>query len=245
MGKMIHRDPFTTLREKWSEVPAGQERISTQYLLDFSEDKLLEKWQAIHSQATIGPAFNVRGWYHLLYKDILLGKKVMDVGSGLGIDGITFAQHGARMTFVDIVESNLTLIKRICRILNLTQVDFCYMEDISSLTTLPNDYDVIWCQGSLLNAPFEIIHAEAKEILKHLPVGGRWIELTYPKERWVREGKIPFEQWGKKTDGGAPWVEWYDLNKLMDRLSPAEFDVILHFNFHNNDFNWFDLIRKQ
>jgi len=123
MEKTIHHDPFTVLRKKWSEVPAGQTRISTEYLLDFSEQKLLEKWQAIRSQATTRPAFHVRGWYHLLYKDILRSKKVMDVGSGLGIDGITFAQHGARMTFVDIVESNLTLLERICRILNLTHVD--------------------------------------------------------------------------------------------------------------------------
>ena len=75
--------------------------------------------------------------------------------------------------------------------------------------------------------------------------GGRWIELAYPKARWERDGKMPFEQWGGKTDGGAPWVEWYDLDKVLARLYPAKFDVILHFNFHNDDFSWFDLIRKQ
>ncbi len=40
--------------------------------------------------------------------------------------------------------------------------------------------------------------------LKHWPVGGRWIELAYPKSRWVRDGKMPFDRLGKKTDGGAP-----------------------------------------
>lgn len=236
---------FEKLREKWDEVPSGKDKRSkTKKLLELSNEKLLEFWFRSRLDATIETAFEVRGWYHILYKDILRGKKVMDVGSGLGIDGITFAQHGARMTFVDIVESNLTLLNRICRILNLTNVDFCYLKDISSLSTLPNDYDVIWCQGSLINAPFDFIRTEVHELLKHLPVGGRWIELAYPKARWEREGKMPFEQWGQKTDGGSPWVEWYDLNKLMSRFSPVGFDVIIHFNFHNNDFNWFDLIRR-
>jgi hypothetical protein len=40
-------------------------------------------------------------------------------------------------------------------------------------------------------------------------------------------------------------MEWYDLSRLRERLRPAEFDVILSFNFHNDDFNWFDLIRRK
>lgn len=83
-------------------------------------------------------------------------------------------------------------------------------------------------------------------MLRHLPVGGRWIELAYPRERWEREGRMPFSEWGKITDGeGTPWMEWYDLDRLRARLRPAEFDVVLHFNFHHDDFNWFDLIRRK
>jgi hypothetical protein len=46
------------------------------------------------------------------------------------------------------------------------------------------------------------------------------------------------------TDGGAPWVEWYDLTKLHAVLEPARFDTVLYFEFHNSDFNWFDLLRR-
>ena len=99
------------------------------------------------------------------------------------------------------------------------------------------------CQGSLINAPFEVIRQECQELLRHLPVGGRWIELAYPKARWVREGSLPFEQWGDKTDGGAPWMEWYDQAKLQAALAPARFETVLYLDFHNNDFNWFDLLR--
>ena len=237
--------PFTLLRKKWKKVPAANDRISTERLLLLPDKELLELWQNIREEATTGPAFGVRGWYHLIYKNILCNKQVMDVGSGLGIDGITFAQYGARITFVDVVESNILLLKRLCKLLGLTNLDFCYMEDIGSLSALPTDYDVIWCQGSLINAPFNVIRQEAQELLKHLPVAGRWIELAYPKIRWERDGKLPFHRWGEKTDGGAPWIEWYDLEKIMNRLCPAKFDVVLHFNFCNDEFNWFDLIRRQ
>jgi hypothetical protein len=241
--KTIWEKPFDLLRKKWHEVPAGDDRLTTSQLLLLPDKELLDKWSQIRVNATSGASFDVRGWYHLLYCDIFNGKKVMDVGSGLGIDGITFAEHDALVTFVDIVESNLEVLKRICQLKDIKNVKFCYLESLQSLRDLPRDYDAIWCQGSLINAPFEIIYEEAQELLSHLPLGGRWIELAYPEVRWAREGKMSFDQWGDKTDGGAPWIEWYDLVKLRKLLSPAEFDVVLNFNFHNDDFNWFDLVR--
>lgn len=237
--------PFVMLRRKWHEVPAGNDRVLTRQLMEMEDAELLHLWSRLRLEATTGDAFDVRGWYHLLYRDLLRDNKVMDVGSGLGIDGITFAQHGAQMTFVDIVDSNLQLLQRLCSLLGLSNVEFCYMEDITSLSPLPVDYDVIWCQGSLIHAPFDTIRAETQELLNHLRTGGRWIELAYPKTRWIREGRIPFDRWGERTDGvGTPWAEWYDLEKLKAILSPAKFEVVLQLEFHNSDFIWFDLIRE-
>lgn len=116
------------------------------------------------------------------------------------------------------------------------------MRDLSYFDAL-GMYDVIWACGSLHNAPRAILKQETTELLKHLKVGARWIQLAVPKERWTREGKMPFREWGTRTDGGAPWEEWYDLEKLLDLLKPAEFKVAKYMNYHNDDFNWFDLIR--
>jgi hypothetical protein len=142
------------------------------------------------------------------------------------------------------VETNLKVVRRLSQIREISNADFCYMESLETLSTLPSDFDVIWCMGSLINAPFQVIRAEAQELVKHLKPNGRWIELAYPRARWEREGQMPFDRWGDKTDGGAPWMEWYDLPKIMAMLAPARFDVVLNFDFHNKDFNWFDLIRK-
>jgi SAM-dependent methyltransferase len=237
--------PFDLLRSKWHEVPAGADtRLTTKELINLSDEKLIDLWQNARADATIGTSFTIRGWYHLLYSSVLRGKKVLDVGCGFGIDAITFAQAGAEVTFVDIVETNIYICEKLCKLFQLKNVNFLYMEDITSLAKLMYDYDVIWCQGSLINAPFHIIREEVQELLTHLPVGGRWIELAYPKIRWEREGMLPFDQWGKHTDGSAtPYMEWYDMDKLMNLLVPCKFDTVLHFEFHNSDFNWFDLIR--
>ncbi|MEX2287793.1 MAG: class I SAM-dependent methyltransferase [Planctomycetaceae bacterium] len=239
----LNEDPFPALRAKWGVVPAGLSRSSTSELLTLTDQELLQVWTGKRAAATTGKEFAVRGWYHTLYKDVLRGKSVLDVGSGLGLDGITFAQHGARLTFLDLVPSNLELLERLCGLLGVENVAFHYLESLDSIAALSGRFDVIWCQGSLINTPFDVTRREAQALLKHLPIGGRWIELAYPEERWLREGRLGFDEWGAKTDGGAPWVEWYDIAKLERRLAPADFDVVLAFNFHHDDFNWFDLLR--
>jgi 2-polyprenyl-3-methyl-5-hydroxy-6-metoxy-1,4-benzoquinol methylase len=231
---------FEVLRQKWNEIPSGGEgRVTSESLLNLSDEALV----AAHELSTKKALHDCRGWYHCLYKDVVRGKRVLDVGSGFGIDGIAFAREGAFITFLDIVESNILVLKRLCKLLDIKNVDFVYMKDISSLVSLRNDFDVIWCDGSLIHAPFDVIREETHELIKHLKPRGRWIELCYPKERWEREGRLPFALWGKRTDGETtPWAEWYDLPKLLTRFEPFKPDVILNFNFHNDDYVWFDLV---
>jgi len=241
--------PFEKLRNKWIEVPVGSQgehdRRRTDDLSKLTDRELLALWTDARQSMTTGDNFTVRGWYQSLYSDVLKDKKVLDVGCGLAFDSITFAQQGARITFMDIVEQNVQIVKRLCRMLGIKNAGFVYMRDIKSLTQLDRDFDAILCLGSLINAPFEVVKEEAQELLKHLRTGGRWIELAYPKKRWMREGRLPFKAWGEYTDGpGTPWMEWYDLPKMLRRLEPAKFDVVLYHEFHNSDFNWFDLIKN-
>lgn len=241
----VWTDPYSRLRGKWHEVPAGDGRVSTADLARLPDTELVARWQDFFDAATQGEHFRDRGWYQLLYKDVLAGKRVMDVGSGLGFDAFTFAGAGAHVTCVDIVESNLSVLKRLCALKGLADVGFCYLDTVASLRALAADYDVLWCQGSMLHAPFEVVREEAQELLRHLRVGGRWIELAYPRERWEREGRKPFNQWGVNTDGeNTPWAEWYDIEKVRRRLAPAQFDVVMSFNFDNDNFIWFDLVRR-
>jgi SAM-dependent methyltransferase len=244
-GKALLRDSFDLLRKKWGEVPATETaRIMSADLQRMSDVELLAAWDDFHRKSVGGDSFSARGWYELLYSDVFRGRKVLDFGCGLGITTIPYAASGAAVTFVDLVQSNVEVVRRVCQLKGLENVRFCYMEDLGSLATLAPDYDFIYSCGSMINAPLEVVRLEAQELLKHLKVGGRWIELAYPKSRWEQEGRMPFDRWGERTDGGAPWMEWHDLQKLKDYLAPAVFEVVMELEFHCGAFNWFDLIRR-
>lgn len=236
--------PYDTLRRKWGDVPiTNSEILSTAELLALPDDALLAKWEKSRTMLTTGPEWDHRGWYHTLYADSMRGKKVMDIGSGFGVDSITFAQHGARLTFVDLVETNLKVLQRLCGILGLKEVQFHLFENLDSLRELDTDYDVIMAMGSLHNAPVEVMKPEYQELIRHLKVGGRWLQLAYPKSLWIKAGRPTFDKWGQMLER-SPWEEWYDVPKLLSMFEPARFDVVLYREFHNGDFNWFDLLYR-
>ena len=232
---------FAALREKWCELPHESEgggRIFSDQLLLLSRTALFEKWQKYYNRRV-----ELDRWYQILYKEFLRDKAVLEIGSGLGLDGVMFLQQGVKhWTFCDIAKSNLQVIQRVCEHLNLN-ADFVFIDDDFSCFDKLGMFDVIWANGSLINVPFEFARGECMRILPHLKPGGRWMELCYPRERWIREGRLPFSEWGKVTDGErTPWVEWYDLVKMQRRLFPAPMEVILDFNFYSDAFNWFDLM---
>ena len=75
-----------------------------------------------------------------------------------------------------------------------------------------------------------------------LKAGGRWMELVYPRERWLREGALPFAEWGRLTDGErTPWAEWHDIEKVRRRLAPAALTAVLDFGFCSDNYRWIDL----
>ena len=231
------------LKEKWRVVPSTtQGRIASKTLLDMNSGEFMDEWLNLYSNNCFGSGFGVRGWYHELYKPLAgLGQNWLEVGSGLGFDGVFFAECGARVTFFDIIEDNLLVIERVCNSKRLTNCDFKLLSEIKDINFGKN-FDVVLAVGSLINAPLDMMSEERAKLASYLNEGGRWIELAYPKSRWQREGEMPFDAWGIATDGeGTPWVEWYDLEKLLGSLSPYKFDLILDYVFDNGNFIMFDL----
>jgi cyclopropane fatty-acyl-phospholipid synthase-like methyltransferase len=176
-----------------------------------------------------------------LYGPYLAGKKLLDIGCGMGISTICFAEMGARTTFVDIVEDNVALVKRLCHIKGI-EANFLCLEHLEDLSNLERDFDVVTALGSLINAPAAVIKAEITLIKQHLRVGGRWLHFAYPKSRWQREGATAFSHWGELTDGlGTPWMEFHDRAKIEWLFKPSKIRVLFECEWHNSDFNWFDI----
>ncbi len=234
---------FDLLREKWKEVPAGiYDRADTTKLLQLADWELRDYWESVWSETSTGPGYATRGWYQDLYRDQFRGKRVLEIGSGCGVDGIHFIRNGAKWYFADIVPSNLKLIRRILDSFGLDCEGMTYIEDLGSLDQIPDGFDFIYCNGSMIHVPFAFSRRETLALASHLKPGGRWVELCYTRERWAREGRLPFSDWGKATDGEATqWAEWYDVERLRDRFAPLAFQPLLAFPYYDDDYVWFDL----
>ena len=161
----------------------------------------------------------------------------------MGFDAVTFASSGAEVICCDVAPTNLQVVARIARLKNL-DIKTVPIKSIRSFDALPSDFDVFWACGSLINLPFEAAREECAEILKHLKSDARWIELAYPRERWTRDGSPSFTQWGKMTDGErSPWVEWYDMERLKQRLYPHKFESLLEYHYSSESYIWLDARR--
>jgi hypothetical protein len=236
-------ESLASYREKWREAPRGSDtdgRIFSTELLAMPDEAFLAAWQAMAARRYAGEL----GWLGTLYFDTFRGKQVVELGSGLGFDGIRFIEHGAEWTFCDIVPDNLAVIRRVASLKGLEgRARFHAIGDDLSFAALPSAYDAIWVFGSIHHVPFEVARREALDLLGHLKPGGRWMELVYPRERWLREGAPPFDQWGKVTDGErTPWAEWHDIEKVRRRLFPAPLRTVLDFEFCAHNYRWFDLV---
>jgi len=236
-------DFLAASREKWRELPAGSDLAGRSYSRDFlalDDTVLMERWQAMSAAAH---APDQRGWFHDLYADVLAGRRVIEVGSGFGFDGVHFLGRGAHWTFSDLVADNLAVIRRVVERLGLgARASYLVVENERSYAGLTSEYDAVWAIGSLHHAPFEVARTESLDLLARLKPGGRWIELSYPYRRWLREGELPFADFGRSTDGErTPWAEWYDLEKLRRRLFPARTTALLDFSYASASYVWMDL----
>jgi SAM-dependent methyltransferase len=229
-------------REKWREAPQGSDtdgRAFSSDLLALPDDRLLARWDAMAARRATGEL----GWLASLYADTFRERRVLELGSGLGFDAMRFAERGARWTCADIVPDNLALISRVAALKRLDgRIDTHLIADDLSFAGLAPGYDAIWVFGSIHHVPFEIARQEALRALALLEPGGRWLELVYPQERWLREGAPPFEEWGRLTDGErTPWAEWHDVEKVRRRLAPAPMRTVLDFGFCADNYRWIDL----
>jgi predicted O-methyltransferase YrrM len=232
------------LRDKWRELPSTRyERRFSKDMLSWSDDRLLDYWETCKKETVIP---EVRGWYQELYKDAFVGMNLADIGPGIGIDGIFFAQQGAHVTFVDIVLDNLELIKRICALKGIN-AEYYYIDDFFNYH-FEHKFDVLMFIGSMHNAPFDFSSKQADAMTPFLRVGGRVLMLAYPKERYVKSKAKGFAEFGKLTDGErTPWCEWYDDEKIL-KLFGNNFNLNWSCNFggkDNIDFNWFELVKTK
>lgn len=81
------------------------------------------------------------------------GKKVLELGSGIGTDSINFARHGAKLTLVELSKKSLEICKKRFNVFNL-KAQF-YNGNIEELSKFlpPQKYDLIYSFGVIHHTP--------------------------------------------------------------------------------------------
>jgi SAM-dependent methyltransferase len=138
------------------------------------------------------------------------GKKVLEIGCGIGTDSINFARNGAKLTAVELSEKTLALCRKRFEIYGLpAKFHIANVEELSSIVPVET-YDLVYSFGVLHHTPNP--ERAIAEIKKYM---GRESEL-----RIMLYSKVSFKTfWILGTYGG--W-DFADMNRIITRYSEAQ-----------------------
>lgn len=95
-------------RFKWCVLPAGKERKNVKELLKLSDSQLLSEYKGF-----IEFWESERAWEYNTYSQLFQDKDVLEIGSGLGYDGIFYSNYVTTWTYSDIIQENVLFFKKI------------------------------------------------------------------------------------------------------------------------------------
>lgn len=125
------------------------------------------------------------------------GRRVLEIGVGLGTDFVRFARAGASVTGVDLTPHSVSLVRRRLALERLTgQVD---LADAEALPFPDDQFDIVYSWGVLHHTPQP--EAAMHEAIRVLKPGGRLVVMVYSRFSWVALGL-----WARHALGrGRPW----------------------------------------
>jgi 2-polyprenyl-3-methyl-5-hydroxy-6-metoxy-1,4-benzoquinol methylase len=140
------------------------------------------------------------------------GKKVLEIGCGIGTDTINFARHGARVTSVDLSEKSLELARQRTVVYGVQdQVQFYRgnAEELSNLVPV-EAYDLIYSFGVIHHTPHpELVLEQAR---RYARPGTTVKIMVYHRRSWKVLGILLGEGRG----------QFWKLNDLVAKNSEAQ-----------------------
>lgn len=145
------------------------------------------------------------------------GKKVLEIGCGIGTDTINFARAGAFVTAVDLSEQSLSLARQRAKVFGLEkQISFYYgnAEELSAFLPVES-YDLLYSFGVIHHTP-NPSHAIA-QIRKYMTASSELRLMLYAKHSWknimIEAG---FDQ--PEAQSGCPIAFTYTTDEVRDLL---------------------------
>jgi len=164
------------------------------------------------------------------------GKKVLEVGCGIGTDTINFARAGAKVTAVDLSDESLAVARRRAEVYGLAERIRFYQADVEELgAQIPvEQYDLVYSFGVIHHTPRP--RRAIDEIKRFLGPDSVFKIMVYHRYSWKVFWIICAYGWGAfgKTDElvaryseaqtGCPVTYTYTPKTLVQML--ADFEII-------------------
>jgi ubiquinone/menaquinone biosynthesis C-methylase UbiE len=112
------------------------------------------------------------------------GKRVLEIGCGIGTDTINFARHGARVTAVDLSEASLKIARQRAEVYGFAgNIEF-YRGDAERLSKIlpPHGYDLVYSFGVIHHTPHP---KRALEQMRQFAHSGSTLKIMiYHRRSW-------------------------------------------------------------
>lgn len=144
------------------------------------------------------------------------GKRVLEVGCGIGSDAEEFAKHGAEYVGIDLSDQSLEIARQRFDVLDLEgEFHNIDVSDADALSTL-GQFDLVYSYGVIHHFPgidqiIKNIHAVTKD-------SGEFRFMVYAKNSWkyamIQKGLDQFE-----AQAGCPYAQAFtkdEIHQLMD-----------------------------
>jgi 2-polyprenyl-3-methyl-5-hydroxy-6-metoxy-1,4-benzoquinol methylase len=187
------------------------------------------------------------------------GKKVLEIGCGIGTDTINFARHGALVTAVELSEKSLEISRQRAEVYGLQDRIRFYLGNAEELTSFVpiEPYDLIYSFGVIHHTPHpdqvvvQIRHYMQPGSTVKIMVYHRyswkvlWILLTYGKGRFWRLDELLARHSEAQT--GCPITYIYspgEVQRLLDGFEITEMWVDHIFPYRITDYVQYRYVKE-
>jgi SAM-dependent methyltransferase len=233
----------------WRFAPSGAGKHDTSTLLGLGDQELAGVWdEGFVKRFRLYPEEE----QFLRQMSVeFIGKRVLSIGSGLGLHEIYYQLRGADVTCCDIVDTNLAIIGRVAAAKGAEGMRFVHSSGPDH--DLGGPYDVVFVYGSLMTMPEALQRRLAGQCLASLAPSGRVVLMLYTWEfaratcGWSSPAEFDPRIFARASDPSVgdehcPWSDWHDEDKLRPLFGGA-LQVSRRQLWNQGWFVWYELRR--
>lgn len=234
-------------RNYWRLAPSGLGKHDTTELRNMPADELEGLWnEAYAARMRVYPE---EAEFLKAIAPELDGKRILSIGSGLGLLEIFLQSRGATLTCADIVDSNLAVIQKVSAEKNGHAISTILIEDAEQ--DFGGPYDVVLIYGSLMTMPEPMQRSLLRRCRAALVPQARMILMLYTWEfARVTRGWTAKEEFDPKAfalasdptvgEEDCPWSDWHDDEKLL-ALTDGQLGIRRRQFFNQGWYVWYEL----